>query len=112
MFYVMQPNLQPRPKGSADPLKQHACVQVIVQFIDGNRRTFYSRDIDHLNGDKKNYQWVPHWVGYWRNRIEKETPPGWQGRVEEAAIFYSFDGNRGDKIAQWSKAKGGWQPIA
>ncbi len=94
---------------NADPLKQHACLMVIIQFIDGNRRTFYSRDVDNRRNWR--YHHIGYWTQYWRHRIEKETPNGWTGRVDEAAIFYAFDGNRGDKIAQWSKMKGGWQTL-
>lgn len=101
-----QINQQPQAR-NADPMKQHACIQVIVRFCDGNARTFYSRDIDNRTNWK--YKHLGYWVQYWKYRIEKETPPGWQGRVDEAAIFHSYDGNRGDKIAQWSKGKGGWQ---
>ncbi|MCX6216535.1 hypothetical protein [Spirosoma sp.] len=107
--------MQPRASmssRSADPLKQHACIQVIVKFVDGNVRTFYSRDIDCLNQNKWKYKHVAYWVQYWKYRIEKESPTGWEGRVSEAAIFHSFDGNRGDKILQWIKARGGWQKNA
>jgi hypothetical protein len=102
------PPTNQRPQASnSDPLKQHASIVVIIRFIDGNSRTFYSRDID-----KKGtwmYKHVGYWVQYWKYRIEKETPAGWTGRVDEAAIFHCFDGNRGDKICQFSKSKGGWQ---
>ncbi|MFC5413125.1 hypothetical protein ACFPMF_27640 [Larkinella bovis] len=94
----------------ADPLKRHACVQAIVRFVDGNVRTFYSRDIDaHGVASKQwKYQNLGYWVQYWKYRIENELPEGWKGRVLEGAIFHSFDGNRGDRIAQWDRNKG-WQ---
>lgn len=93
---------------NADPLKRHACVQAIVRFVDGNVRTFYSRDIDcHAVASKKrNYHNLGYWVQYWKMRIQNELPAGWKGRVQEAAIFYSFDGNRGDKICQFDRARG------
>lgn len=101
-------NQYQKPMGSADPLKQNACVVAIIRFADGNVRSFYSRDIEHKSNWR--FKHVPYWTQYWKHRIEKESPTGWQGRVDEAAIFHSFDGNRGDKICQWIKAKGGWQP--
>lgn len=101
------PNQAPNKPRSADPLKQHACVVAIIRFADGNVRSFYSRDVDHRNDYR--YHNKGFWTSYWQKRIENESPTGWQGRVDEAAIFHSFDGNRGDKICQWIKAKGGWQ---
>jgi hypothetical protein len=100
---------KPRPNASVvEPLKRHACIVVIVRFIDDNKRTFYSRDIDHTN-DPKKYRNVAYWLYQWKKRIEFEEPDGWKGRVKEAAIFHSFDGNRGDKIDQFIKNEGGWQ---
>lgn len=111
-----QPTSQSQTKppiapGKSWPLKEHASVMTIIRFLDGNVRTMYSRDVEYKN-DKKRY----HNIGYWLNRfklmIETESPSGWRGQVEEAAIFYCVFGNRGDKILQWSKSKGGWQPLS
>lgn len=94
----------PRPRTqNPDPLIQEASIIVVIQFLD-NRRTFYSGDIRYRG--KWQYQHVGYWVQYWKHRIEKETPEGWTGRVKEAAIFHNFEGNRGDKIAQFDKIKG------
>ncbi|WP_266364224.1 hypothetical protein [Tellurirhabdus rosea] len=95
---------------NADPLKRHACIQVIVRFVDDNVRVFYSRDIDCHNIQSKQWKYrnLNYWVQYWKYRIEKETPNGWAGRVKEGAIFHSWDGNRGDRIAQFDK-RTGWQ---
>lgn len=91
--------------GAADPLKQEACIQVVVRFVDGNSILRYSYDVQHRG--KKIYQNVGYWTSLWQKKIEFETPPGWKGRVESAAIFHSFDGNRGDKICQFER-RAGW----
>ncbi|UHG93351.1 hypothetical protein [Spirosoma oryzicola] len=101
------PQATPAPARNADPLKQHACVVLHVRFIDGNKRPFYSRDIDYKN--QWQYGNERYWVQRFKKMVEEETPKGWSGRVDEAAIFYNFDGNRGDKICQFIKDKGGWQ---
>ncbi|MDF7817955.1 hypothetical protein P1X15_10125 [Runella sp. MFBS21] len=93
-------------QANPDPLKEEASIQVIVCFIDGNRRTFYSGDIRYRG--KWQYGHKGYWVQYWKHRIEHETPEGWQGRVVSGAIFHNNVGNRGDKIAQFDKGKG-WQ---
>lgn len=95
--------LQPRPQ-NADPLKLEASVQAYIRFVDGNTRVFYSGDIRYRG--KWQYGHLGYWVQYWKHRIEHETPNGWTGRVAEGAIFRSFDGLRGDKIAQFVKGKG------
>lgn len=93
-----------QPRSTADPLKQEASIQVVVRFSDQNVRTFYSGDIRYRT--KWQYQHVGYWLQTWKHKIQNETPPGWQGRVVEAAIFRNFDGNRGDKIAQFTRDKG------
>ncbi len=89
---------------NAEPLKRAACVVLYVRFIDNNMRPFYSRDIEYDDHRKGN-------AGYWTQRfklmVQDESPAGWKGRVSEAAIFHSFDGNKGDKICQFSK-QAGW----
>lgn len=89
---------------NAEPLVVEASVQVIIRFIDGKRRTFYSGDIRYRG--KWQYHHTGYWVQYWKQRIEHETPEGWKGRVVEGAIFYNQQGNRGDKIAQFDRVKG------
>ncbi|GEM_PF-4321141 len=101
----MQP--QTTPVRNAEPLKRAACVVLYVRFVDNNMRPFYSRDIEFKPSD---YRY--HNEGYWTQRfklmVKDESPAGWKGRVQEAAIFHSFDGNKGDKICQFNKLTGGW----
>ena len=93
-----------KPPPSAAALKAEACLLVIIKFIDGNSRTFYSGDV-RFKG-KWQYHNFAYWLSYWKHRIEKETPEGWEGRVAEGAIFHNKNGERGDKVLQYDKAKG------
>jgi hypothetical protein len=92
--------------------KREACLVVYVRFYDGNVRTYYNRDIDYKEDPdprkRRLYHLLHHWVYRWRQLIQKEEPEGWKGQVWHAAIFQMWDGNRGDKICQFMKERGGW----
>lgn len=94
----------PPKANSADPLKNEATLIVIVKFVDGNSRTFFSGDVRHRGTWR--YHNLGYWLAYWKHRVENETPEGWKGRIVEAAFFRNNAGQRGDKIAQYDKVKG------
>ena len=96
---------KPKPP-SAEALKTEACLLIIVKFVDGNSRVFYSGDV-RFKG-KWQYKNFAYWLEYWKHRIEKESPEGWEGRVAEGAIFHNQNGQRGQKVLQYDKSKG-WQ---
>lgn len=73
--------------------KSVACCVLYVTFIDGNIRTFFSRDIDRK----------PDNLWYWKNYLEDMVlnRKQWAGRVRDYAIFRSVNGTKtGDPIVK------------
>jgi len=65
-----------------------SCV-LYVKFLDGNKRTFYSRDIEHHTDN----------LHYWYDYLKKLVENKWLGKVDEFAIYRSVKAQRtGDPL--------------
>lgn len=68
-----------------------ACMVLYVTFVDGNVRTFYSRDIDRK----------PDNTHYWFTHLQALAENKWRGRVREYAIYRCINGEKsGDPIVK------------
>ena len=81
----------------AEPNKmmlEASCV-LYVKFLDGNKRTFFSRDIEHHRDN------VHYWFGYLKRLAENK----WPGKVEEFAIYRAVKAQRtGDALIKVKNA--------
>lgn len=71
-----------------------SCV-LYVKFLDGNKRTFYSRDIEHHTDN----------VHYWFDYLKRLAETKWLGKVDEFAIYRSVKAERtGDALIKVKNA--------
>lgn len=77
--------------------KAAACCVLYVTFLDGNIRTFFSRDIDRKANN------LYYWMNYLEDLVRSRKQ--WAGRVRDYAIFRSVNGKpSGDPIVKGSPA--------